>query len=94
MSVAITNSHRIGRIWAPPSEPPRPLRPHGTPSVWIGVQAWATSWGGTVETLGSSALCVEAGSKLGMSCIGSIVVPSYICGFDTRVLAGFSGASM
>src|SRR4051794_3164315 len=33
MSAAIVNSHRIRSIWAPPSTPPGPLRPHGTLSV-------------------------------------------------------------
>ena len=29
MSAAIANSHRTSRIWAPPSPPPRRLRPRG-----------------------------------------------------------------
>ena len=29
MSAAIANSHRTSRIWAPPSNPPRLLRPRG-----------------------------------------------------------------
>src|SRR3954471_22233860 len=29
MSAAIVNSHRIRSLWAPPSPPPRPLRPRG-----------------------------------------------------------------
>ena len=29
MSAAIVNSHRIRSIWAPPSTPPRLLRPRG-----------------------------------------------------------------
>jgi hypothetical protein len=32
---------------------------------------------------GSTAPCMEAGRKLGMSCIGLIVVPLCICGFGT-----------
>src|SRR4051794_18535453 len=36
MSAAIANSHRTSRIWAPPSPPPRPLRPRGMRSVtWM-----------------------------------------------------------
>src|SRR3954471_16740733 len=33
MSAAINNSHRTSRIWAPPSTPPRRLRPRGMLSV-------------------------------------------------------------
>src|SRR5215218_4326308 len=36
MGYVIANSHRTSRIWAPPSPPPRPLRPRGMRSVtWM-----------------------------------------------------------
>jgi hypothetical protein len=68
MSAAFANSHRISRIWAPPSTPPRRFRPRGMRSPMLmplSTRCWRGHGGHPVDPLRAEAVAGRSGAAQG-----------------------------